>query len=221
MSTPTPRTYAAKIKSGFAAIPDGFYDHARGLETELVALTAERDQLRADRTYNHECINRLASATGTLGEKSEKVVDVVLSTTCGELSCDECNARTAALIAERDQLRAEVEAANKHCDILKESNSRACAEVERLGHLEAVLRSCAFDKDGTAWKTVCGWWSKKYDAVERQMSDNATRAELADAELATERARLDWVFHNCKVTRDDFTVHDREDLGVAMKEGAK
>ena len=44
------------------------------------AMTAERDQLRADRTYNHECINRLAVATGTLGEKSEKVVDVVLST---------------------------------------------------------------------------------------------------------------------------------------------
>ena len=44
------------------------------------ALMAERDQLRADRTYNHQCINRLAVATGTLGEKSEKVVDVVLST---------------------------------------------------------------------------------------------------------------------------------------------
>jgi hypothetical protein len=38
------------------------------------------DQLRADRTYNHECINRLATATGTLGEKSEKVVEVALST---------------------------------------------------------------------------------------------------------------------------------------------
>ena len=61
--------------------------------------------------------------------------------------------------------------------------------MKRLGHLEAVLRSCAFDKDGTAWKTVCGWWSKKYDAVERQMSENATRAELAEAELAAERAR--------------------------------
>jgi chromosome segregation ATPase len=46
--TPTPRTYAAKIKSGFAAIPDGFYDHARGLETELAALAAECDQLRAE-----------------------------------------------------------------------------------------------------------------------------------------------------------------------------
>lgn len=44
------------------------------------AAVAERDQLRADRTYNHECINRLASATGTLGEKSGTVVDVALST---------------------------------------------------------------------------------------------------------------------------------------------
>ena len=46
-------------------------------------------ELRADRDYNHECINRLATATGTLGEKSERVVEVALSTI--------------------DQLRAEVE----------------------------------------------------------------------------------------------------------------
>ena len=31
--------------------------------------------------------------------------------TCGELSCDQCNARTAALMAERDQLRARAERA--------------------------------------------------------------------------------------------------------------
>ena len=49
------------------------------------------------------------------------------------------------------------------------------------------------------------------------------------AELAKERARLDWVFHNCKVEANDYTtgnrdvyyVHDREDLGAAMKEDAK
>ena len=167
--TPTPRTYAAKIKSGFAAVPDQFYEFARTLETELSALRAEVERLRSDR----DCEKRLRKDADEFRENA----------------------------IERAQ--------------------RAEAEVKRLGHLEAVLRSCAFDKDGTAWKTVCGWWSKKYDAVERQMSDNATRAELADAELATERARLDWVFHNCKVTSDDFTVHDREDLGVAMKEHAK
>lgn len=37
-------------------------------------------ELRAERASNHDCINRIASATGTLGEKSEKVVDVALST---------------------------------------------------------------------------------------------------------------------------------------------
>jgi hypothetical protein len=54
-------------------------------------------------------------------------------------------------------------------------------------------------------------------------------ARTLERELATERARLDWVFRNCKVTADDFTtgnrdvyaIHDREDLGAAMKEDAK
>ena len=115
----TPRTYAAKIKSGFVAIPDGFYDHARGLETELATLTAERDQLRADRTYNHECINRLAVATGTLGGKSEKVVDVVLSTIdqlraenatfrAAQKACEDCDEPTAFEVR---QLRARAERA--------------------------------------------------------------------------------------------------------------
>ena len=50
-----------------------------------------------------------------------------------------------------------------------------------------------------------------------------------ERELATERGKLDWVFQNCKVEANDYTtgnrdvyyVHDREDLGVAMKEDAK
>jgi hypothetical protein len=46
-------------------------------------------------------------------------------------------------------------------------------------------------------------------------------ARKLERELATERARLDWVFRNCKVFAADYTIHDREDLGAAMKEGAK
>ena len=46
-------------------------------------------------------------------------------------------------------------------------------------------------------------------------------ARTLERELATERARLDWVFRNCKVTADGYPIHDREDLGAAMKEGAK
>ena len=67
-------------------------------------------------------------------------------------------------------------------------------------------------------------------AAEREKSERYRLAMLKlDAELATERARLDWVFRNCKVTADDYTtgnrdvyaIHDREDLGAAMKEDAK
>jgi len=69
MSTPTPRTYAAKIKSGFAAIPDGFYDHARGLETELNAATTERDQLRAEVERLKTCgITELAAVNPSVAD---------------------------------------------------------------------------------------------------------------------------------------------------------
>lgn len=47
------------------------------------------------------------------------------------------------------------------------------------------------------------------------------RAERAEADLAIERARLDWVFTNCKVTADYHTIHDREALDAAMKEDRK
>ena len=70
-----------------------------------------------------------------------------------------------------------------------------------------------------------------HDRAERAEAD-AERYRLVtlrqDAELATERGKLDWVFQNCKVEANDYTtgnldvyyVHDREDLGVAMKDGA-
>jgi hypothetical protein len=67
-------------------------------------------------------------------------------------------------------------------------------------------------------------------STEREKSERYRLTSLKlDAELATERARLDWVFRNCKVEANDYTtgnrdvyaIHDREDLGAAMKEDAK
>jgi hypothetical protein len=67
-------------------------------------------------------------------------------------------------------------------------------------------------------------------ATEREKAERYRLATLKlDADLAAERARLDWVFRNCKVTANDYTtgnrdvyaIHDREDLGAAMKEDAK
>jgi hypothetical protein len=74
---------------------------------------------------------------------------------------------------------------------------------------------------------------KDADELRENAIARAERYRLAtlklDAELAAEQARLDWVFRNCKVEADDFTtgnrdvyaIHDREDLGAAMKEDAK
>ena len=64
MSTPTPRTSAAIIASGFQAVPEGFRAFAGNLERELTALTTERDQLRAEverlnalGSWSHTCIH--------------------------------------------------------------------------------------------------------------------------------------------------------------------
>ena len=106
------------------------------IEIELAALTAERDQLRADRTYNHECINRLAVATGTLGEKSEKVVDVVLSTIDqlraenvtlrgAQKACEACDEPTAFEVR---QLRARAELAE--VELIAEQGVRTWASAQ-------------------------------------------------------------------------------------------
>ena len=112
------KVYALVTPVGFD-LPGGIFETAQAV-TEL---TAERDQLRAERTYNHECINRLASATGTLGENSEGVVDVVLSTI--------------------DQLRAEVERlrSDRDCEkrLRKDADELREDAIERAERAEAEL----------------------------------------------------------------------------------
>jgi hypothetical protein len=107
-------------------------------------------------------------------------------------------------------------------DILIKYTS-ALAEIQRLLAEMARLRS---DRD--CEKRL----RKDADELRENAIARAERYRLAtlklDAELATERARLDWVFRNCKVEANDYTtgnrdvyaIHDREDLGAAMKENA-
>ena len=93
----------------------------------------------------------------------------------------------AAITTERDQLRAEVEAANKHCDILKESNSRACAENERLREErdEALSDLAAAQGEVERLKSNTGC------ARNQRSTQFCADLEKVMAELATERARLD------------------------------
>ena len=138
------KVYVLVTPVGFD-LPGGIFETAQAV-TEL---RAERDQLRADRTYNHECINRLAVATGTLGENSEKVVDVVLST------------------------------------------------IAQLHALQLVCGTTDADKFST--------WVDRANA----------RAKRAEAELATERARLDYLL------KWDVTFNSREDIDRDINGAAK
>ena len=102
--------------------------------------------------------------------------------TCGELSCDECNARTAALTAERDQLRAQLHGLNLICGT----------------------------NDANKFET----WVDRANA----------RADKAEDELATERARLDWLESDAGVdwqwSSSALTIR-RAAIDAAMKRGAK
>ena len=227
--TPTPRTDAA-WSSAFNAedfsassVARSMREFSQQLETELAALTAERDQLRvdleladvmyqrecevehelrteverlrADRTYNHECINRLASATGTLGEKSEKVVDVVLSII--------------------DQLRAEnvtLRGAQKACE--------ACDEPTAF-EVRQLRARAARAEDNLA-------------ALEQCHDDNCRSVVKIADDLAAERARLDWLQEHALAQHSEgisisklgkhyngFPGSLRAAIDAAMKEDAK
>ena len=91
-------------------------------------------QLRADRDYNHECINRLASATGTLGEKSGRVVEVALST-----------------IARAQRAEAKLNESRYETVKAAQEGLRECIRAERaeaeLAKAKAILAS--IEEDGT------------------------------------------------------------------------
>ena len=61
--------------------------------------------------------------------------------TCGELSCDECNDRYAALAAERDQLRARAERAEADLAALEQSFDDNCRGVVKIADDLAAERA--------------------------------------------------------------------------------
>ena len=84
--------------------------------------------------------------------------------TCGELSCDECNKRTAALITERDQLRAIFP---QICTAI--GNGAFCTPTVSVGFIQSIPNE-----------------------VQLVVAALRTRAERAEADLTAERARLDY-----------------------------
>ena len=91
------------------------------------------------------------------------------------------------------------------------------------GILERELTALTAERDQLRAALALGQQNcdDAYDDLRTERDAARARAERAEAELATERARLDRVFRYCKVIADGYAIHDREDLGAAMKEDAK
>jgi hypothetical protein len=188
---------------------DAVYDELRGdcdeLRGDVVRLAAERDQLRAVFPQICAAIGNGAFCTPTVSVGFIESIPHEVQLVVAEL-------RARAIKAEA----AETVALAKWNGALERA-MKAEADLVALGQ-------CHDDNCRGVVKIAADL------AIEREKAERYRLASLKlDAELATERARLDWVFRNCKVTADDYTtgnrdvyaIHDREDLGAAMKEDAK
>ena len=143
-----------------------------------------------------------------------------------QLIADSEERAVATLTAERDQLHAQLRALNLICGT-NDANKfetwvdRANARAERAETVALAKWNGALERAMKAEADLA--------ALGQCHDDNCRAVVKFAADLAAERARLDWVFRNCKVTAHDYTtgnlglysIHDREDLGAAMKEDAK
>ena len=106
--------------------------------------------------------------------------------TCGELSCDECNARTAALTAERDQLRAIFP---QICAAL--GNGAFCTPTVSVGFIESIPNEVQLVV--AALRARAERAEADLAALGQSFDDNCRGVVKIADELATERARLDYL----------------------------
>ena len=237
-STPTPTPRPALKATGMRR------RHARCLETELTTLTAERDRLRAEleKVYllvtpvgfdlpggifeTAQAVTELRAERDQLRDEVERVNALgSWAHTCihhndkQRTECSVCLVTT--LTAERDQLRAELsdQAARFHDEIVsRQGTVRANQELDlkELNHFRAEL---AAERE-----KVTMLLSDAY-ALTKNWHD---RAERAEAELATERARTKQIATaltdaiSTYFGADKLVTAERiEAWQYALKEGAK
>ena len=228
MSTPTPRTDAAwsatfdgeQMSAGQTA--RALRECSQQLETELATITAERDQLRAEverlsalGSWAHTCIHhtdeerkawaacpccaiaRAERAEASLHAAKEECTDVRLK----------WHAVMGTCAAKEDSIME----ADEELVCLRARAERAEAEVERLktgGIVElAAINSSVLE--------YCKHWEARAERAEADAERYRLVTLRQDAELATERARLDHFL------RWDPTFNSREDIYRDMQEAAK
>jgi hypothetical protein len=112
--------------------------------------------------------------------------------------------------AERDELRAQVFNLEAELAALTVERDQLRAEVERLNALGSWVQTCIHhnDEERKAW-AACPCCA-------------IARAERAEADLAAERARLDWLESSAATElQSERGWIDRAAIDAAMKEGGK
>ena len=106
--------------------------------------------------------------------------------TCGEISCDECDARTAAITTERDQLRAELQ---KVYALVTPVGFDLPGGIFETAQAVTELRA---ERDQLRGALALGQQNcdDAYDDLRTERAAAIARAERAEAELAAERARM-------------------------------
>jgi len=202
--TPTPRTDAELCRYPLAKEGDFevakfhgqeivFACFARTLERELTALTAERDQLRA---------------------KFEKLA----------ITTAQAQDRNVSHRLEREKAEAERTDAiyQRACEVEHELR----AEVKRMTHAYEYDHKCLYEV-----RDRCHLWKQRAEKAEADLAaakerlrseamDDYASIKYLQRELATERARLDWLLLD-NLTRFDDSFSHRTAIDAAMKEGAK
>jgi len=222
--TPTPRTDAATYPAdclGTTLVTNR--DCARALERELTALASERDELRA------------ALALGN--QNFDDAYDELRA------DCDELRGDVVRLTAERDELRADCEnetkwAAHYLADAIASKARAERAEAE-IKDRAAMMRDVMRERDAaeislTAERAIVSRiWVQLGSPTYAQLKGRSIY-DLIDeikTELASERARLDWLLSYDGVDwvlemhkKRKFFEGEQDNralLAVAMKEGAK
>lgn len=231
---------------------------ARGVADHNVDLRLENDQLRAECKNKTESIQIAADKIDELKKRAEHWCDmhtvaakerdqsiaelarlksVSPDKSCGELSRDECNARTAALIEENGQLRAQVALDEKaKAAMLREhyayldTITQLRVEVKRLktlaGATDVIREWCKKHDEGLSVVGAYGLWQTRAERTEAELA-KVEKAYIAEvqrrfndvdalaAKLAKERARLDWLedsnrcYHVCIDRQPDgYSIHN-------------
>ena len=224
--TPTPRTDAATYPAdclGKTLVTNR--DCARALETELVTLTAAYTCTHhndAERTACPVCL-----VTALTAERDELRAALAL----GQENCD---AVYDELRGDCDELRADVVRLTAECDQLRAEAERTDAIYQRACEVEQELRAeIATEREKSErYRLVTLKLDGELAEMHKSFAGNVhTENRVLQTELATERARLDYL-GKCDGAFDHIRWGDyrhywgkgfgslREIVDAAMKEGA-